>query len=581
MEFKDTKFLFFTGKGGVGKTSLSSAVAVQLADNGNKVLLISTDPASNLSDVLATNVGDKLTNHPDLFNLATINIDPEEAGEAYKDRAVSSLGMLATPTYKHKIREQLSGACTVEIASFDEFTRFISGEASYEGYDYIVFDTAPTGHTLRLLELPDAWSTFLDTNEGASCIGPSTALKSNHKRYKEVVGVLKDASKTTFYLVARADESSLKEAARSSEELSELGMNNQRLLINGIFQPIDKEDAFAVKIALNAEYQLENIPLSLKKLPSKQFPLLPYNILGLEKLRSVFSEEIQNKILNEFTTDKTLESNMPNMKDLVDDLEKDGKGLIMTMGKGGVGKTISATALAVKLALRGHNVTLTTTDSAAHIKNYITQLAQLPSTLKIERIDPKVETEEYIEKAIAKRGVGKTEDQIKLIREDLNSPCTEEVAVFHAFSKVIRAAKREFVVVDTAPTGHTLLLLDTTGSYHKQMIEQSNIDPSKLHTPYQMIQDKNITKIILVTLPETTPVREAESLEEDLKRAGISIYAWLMNQTLSTEVILKDSILIQKRALQQEIIRNVRKDMLKNIYQINYKIEDQTLPVLV
>ncbi|KXX71324.1 hypothetical protein AVL50_06870 [Flammeovirga sp. SJP92] len=578
MDFRDTKFLFFTGKGGVGKTSLSSATAVQLADQGHKVLLISTDPASNLTDVLATEVGDKtIAKHPDLTTLSTINIDPEEAGESYKNRAISSLGMLATPAYRNKVREQLSGACTVEIASFDEFTRFISGEANPEAYDYIVFDTAPTGHTLRLLELPDAWNDFLDHNEGASCIGPSSALKSNHKRYKEVVDVLKDPEQTTFYLVARAEETSLKEAARSAKELSELGMYNQRLLLNGIYSPIDLEDEYAAQISENARYQLENLPEVLLSLPREEFPLLPYNILGLEKLRSVFSKEKQQLILENEQTEGFEIEETPDFTALVDDLEKDGHGLIMTMGKGGVGKTVTASAIAISLANRGHKVTLTTTDPAAHLADYTGQVVDLPETLTVERIDPKVETEIYIEKAVAQRGVGKTEDQIKLIREDLNSPCTEEVAVFHAFSKAIRSAKRQFVVVDTAPTGHTLLLLDTTGSYHKQVVKQSNIDVSKLHTPYQMIQDQNITKVILVTLPETTPIREAESLQSDLKRASIHPYAWVVNQSLPTKVNFSDSILLRKRKHQQQLISELKSVQTNKVFQIDYIKEDKIM----
>ncbi|WP_044212045.1 arsenical pump-driving ATPase [Flammeovirga sp. OC4] len=582
MDFRDTKFLFFTGKGGVGKTSLSSAVAVQLADQGHKVLLISTDPASNLTDVLATEVGDKtIVKHPDLNTLSTINIDPEEAGESYKNRAISSLGMLATPSYRNKVREQLSGACTVEIASFDEFTRFISGEANQEDYDYIVFDTAPTGHTLRLLELPDAWNDFLDHNEGASCIGPSTALKSNHKRYKEVVEVLKDPKQTTFYLVARAEETSLKEAARSAKELADLGMKNQRLLLNGIYSPIDTSDQYAIEIASKAKKQLDNIPVDLAHLPKEEFALLPYNILGLEKLRSVFSKDKQQAIVENENIEEVKLSDTAAFNDLVDDLEKDGHGLIMTMGKGGVGKTITASAIAIALAKRGHVVTLTTTDPAAHLKDYTGQIVDLPETLKVERIDPKVETEIYIEKAVAQRGVGKTEDQIKLIREDLNSPCTEEVAVFHAFSKAIRSAKRQFVVVDTAPTGHTLLLLDTTGSYHKQVVKQSNIDASKLHTPYQMIQDQTITKVILVTLPETTPIREAESLQDDLKRAGIIPYAWVVNQSLPTGDDFYDPILLEKRKHQQKLISEVISVSTNKTFKIDFILEDQIMSQLV
>ncbi|MBB6463498.1 arsenical pump-driving ATPase [Flammeovirga kamogawensis] len=581
MKFNDTKFLFFTGKGGVGKTSLSSAVAVQLADAGKQVLLISTDPASNLSDVLATDVSDVIKKHTVLPQLSTINIDPEHAGEAYKDRAISSLGMLATPAYKNKVREQLSGACTVEIASFDEFTRFISGEASYEAYDYVVFDTAPTGHTLRLLELPEAWSSFLDHNEGASCIGPSTALKSNHLRYKNVVDTLRDPKQTTFFLVARPDAASLKEADRTSEELFELGMDNQKLLINGIFSPVDNTDEIAVKIADKSKAAIETLPKHLAKLEKEDFPLLPYNILGLEKLRSVFSKTKQTDILSEERVEESQGHQLNNLTSLVDEFSKDGKGLIMTMGKGGVGKTTTASAIAVMLAQRGHKVTLTTTDPAAHLSDFMEQLDEVPESLTVERIDPRVEKQRYIDKVMVHRGAGKTDEQKKLILEDLNSPCTEEVAVFHAFSKVTRAAKRQFVVIDTAPTGHTLLLLDTTGSYHKEVMKHDKGDSGKLTTPFMMIQDPKVTKVVIVTLAETTPIREAMSLQGDLKRAGITPYAWVVNQDLSLTGAIKDPILKQRATHQNTLISSLNNEVSDKIVTLPYLVEDKILPSII
>ncbi|NLR92015.1 arsenical pump-driving ATPase [Flammeovirga agarivorans] len=576
-----TKFLFFTGKGGVGKTSLASATAVKLADEGKKVLLISTDPASNLSDVLEMNVGERILKHPELEQLSAINIDPESAGEEYKNRAVSSLGMLATAEYKAKVREQLSGACTVEIASFDEFTRFISSEANPENYDHIVFDTAPTGHTLRLLELPEAWSSFLDHSEGASCIGPSSSLKTNHLRYKQVVETLKDKEQTTFILVARPEVTSLKEANRTSEELMELQLENQLLYINGVFEAVASTDAFANQLQEKANASIAQLPPTLQKLAHFTFPLLSYNVLGLEKLRSVFSVEKRASIAtNSSNTITTTDLENHHLEELINDLEKDGKGLIMTMGKGGVGKTVSASAIALMLAERGHKVLLTTTDPAAHLTDFTSQIDKLPDTLTVERIDPKVETEAYIEKVMLQKGEGKTEEQKKLIREDLNSPCTEEVAVFHAFSKAIMGAKRQYVVMDTAPTGHTLLLLDTTGAYHNEVVKHSNIDVSKLSTPYKMIQNKSLTKVILVTLPETTPIREAQSLQSDLERAGITPYAWIMNQELMTNNTITDPILLQRKESQYTLFSNFKTTEDKPIYTIPYILNEKVLAEL-
>ncbi|OHX64005.1 arsenical pump-driving ATPase [Flammeovirga pacifica] len=567
-----TKFVFFTGKGGVGKTSLSSATAVKLANEGKKVLLISTDPASNLSDVLEMQVGETVSQHPSLPTLKAINIDPESAGDAYKERAVASLGMLATPIYKNKVREQLSGACTVEIASFDEFTRYISGDANQEDYDHIIFDTAPTGHTLRLLELPEAWSSFLDHNDGASCIGPATSLKSNQKRYKEVMGKLQNPDLTTFILVARADDASLEEANRSSIELNELGLSNQHLYINAIYENTLSDDEVANHILSKEKVAMDAMPSSLKNIPQIEFGLLPYNVLGLEKLASIFDESLQESIFIKEQNEKetTLDVSRFHFNRLIEDIEKDEKGLILTMGKGGVGKTFSATSIALELAKRGHEVILTTTDPAAHISNFINQLPSVPSTLKVERIDPKVETENYIAKAMQKRGEGKTEEQKKLILEDLQSPCTEEVAVFHAFSSVIRHARRKFVVVDTAPTGHTLLLLDTTGAYHKQVSQQSKIDESKLLTPYKMIQDPEITKVIVLSTLETTPIREALSLEQDLERAGIYPYAWLFNQELISNDEITDQLLKAKAQQQKKLFQQFLVDNKRRIYSLPY-----------
>jgi arsenite-transporting ATPase len=529
-----TSYLFFTGKGGVGKTSLACATAVELADSGKTVLLVSTDPASNLKDVLESPVDENINPISGINNLFAININHEHAAEEYRNRVTQPLEGIATIDEIKKIREDLSGACTTEIASFDEFSRFVSSESEGEKFDVIIFDTAPTGHTLRLLELPAAWSSFTDENpDGASCLGPTSALKSGKERYHLVVDRLRDAELTTFYIVSRAEKASLKEASRTSNELKELGMSNQRLYINGVFKAIEKQDSLAIKIEEMANEQLETIPDNLKLLPSKTYPLLPYNVLGILKLRSLFNSELQKSISE--NTISNLEGSTQALKgidQLVDELcMNQQNGLIMTMGKGGVGKTIAASAIAVLLAEKGFEVLLTTTDPAAHIQDFIEQLGEPPPTLTVERIDPKAETQRYMEKILLHKGKGQSEEAKKLIQEDLKSPCTEEVAVFHAFSKAISMAKRKFVVMDTAPTGHTLLLLDTAGNYHRDIM-RNNLNAGRLRTPYMSLQDPSLAKIILVSLPETTPMREATSLQDDLKRAGIKPYAWLINQSL-------------------------------------------------
>ena len=578
-----TSYLFFTGKGGVGKTSLACASAVQLADSGKVVLLVSTDPASNLKDVLESPVNENINSIKNVKNLFAINIDPENAAKEYRNRVTNPLEGIASKEEITKIREDLSGACTTEIASFDEFSRFVSDETEGKKFDVIIFDTAPTGHTLRLLELPAAWSSFTDENpDGASCLGPTSALKSGKERYHIVVDRLRNAALSTFYIVARADKASLKEASRTSKELNELGMSNQRLYINGVFKATDKQDLLAMKIEGLANDQLKSIPDNLKSLPLKTFPLLPYNVLGIAKLRSLFEDDLQISFSEKVTSKLEIPAQvLPGIQQLTEELCKNqNHGLIMTMGKGGVGKTIAASAIAVLLARKGFKVLLTTTDPAAHINDFIAQLGEVPKSLTVERINPKIETQAYLKKILKQKGEGKSEEAKKLILEDLKSPCTEEVAVFHAFSKAIRMAKRQFVVIDTAPTGHTLLLLDTAGSYHRDIM-RNNEYAKNLKTPYMALQDPDASKIILVALPETTPMREAASLQDDLERARIKPYAWLINQSLSMLSSISDALLKSRAASELEVIDTIKSIHSEKTFGIPFIAEKKILPALL
>ncbi len=567
----------------MGKTSLACATAVELADSGKAVLLVSTDPASNLKDVLESPIDENINPVNGIDNLFAININPENSAEEYRNRVTQPLEGVASKDEIKKIREDLSGACTTEIASFDEFSRFVSSETEGEKFDVIIFDTAPTGHTLRLLELPAAWSIFTEENpDGASCLGPTSALKSGKERYHIVVNRLRNASLTTFYIVARADKASLKEASRTSIELNELGINNQRLYINGVFKAIEKQDLLAIKMEEMASEQLNSIPDNLRLLPLNTSPLLPYNVLGISKLRSLFNGELQKSISEETSSEiETSAQVLQGISQLTEELCMNQQhGLIMTMGKGGVGKTIAASAIAVLIARKGFEVLLTTTDPAAHIQDFIEQLGEMPATLTVERIDPKVETQRYTEKILEHKGQGHSEEAKKLILEDLKSPCTEEVAVFHAFSKAISMAKRKFVVMDTAPTGHTLLLLDTAGSYHRDIM-RNNMNAGRLRTPYMSLQDPELSKIILVSLPETTPMREAAALQGDLKRAGIKPYAWLINQSLSMLSGISDPLLKSRATSEIEIINTIKSNYSEKTFGIPFIAEKKLLPALL
>jgi len=524
-----TRYLLFTGKGGVGKTSLACASALQLADEGHDVLLVSTDPASNLKRVLEAPVGPTVEPVASVPGLSAVNIDPEAAADAYRSRVLEPMmGVLPEETIE-QVEEQLSGACTTEIAAFDQFTQFLAGDTA-ASYDYVVFDTAPTGHTLRLLELPAAWSDYIETNpDGASCLGPVSGLEAQQERYEEAVEALSDAGRTTLVLVSRPESASLKEAARSSKELRGLGIENQRLVVNGVFRAQDSDDPLAVAMERHANQAMATLPETLEDLPQDTVPLKGHNLVGLEALRALLADSPSPEPAP--PSADTSDLNVPSVHELVDGFANDGHGLIMVMGKGGVGKTTIAAAVAVDLAERGEDVLLTTTDPAAHVAEAVGDEA-LPN-LEVRAIDPEEATRRYRERVLQTKGKDLAPEERALLEEDLRSPCTHEVAVFRAFAREIGKARRQFVVVDTAPTGHTLLLLDTTGSYHREVLRNSDADGIRMTTPLMRLQDPAYTKMLLVTLPETTPVLEASQLQHDLERAGITPYAWVINQSLA------------------------------------------------
>jgi arsenite-transporting ATPase len=534
-----TRFLFFTGKGGVGKTSLSTATAIALADAGQRVLLVSTDAASNLDEMLGVPLSNQPVAVPGVPGLQMLNIDPDTAAEAYRQRVLAQLDAGASEDERQTVREQLSGACTTEIAAFDEFAALLAGEGIDGGFDHIVFDTAPTGHTLRLLSLPKAWTGFLAGNDrGASCLGPHSGLKMQEARFNAALQALSNPAFTTVVLVTRPDPRPMQEAARTAQELRSLGLANQRLAINGVFHATSANDPIASAIETLGREALATMPDSLARLPRDEVPLRAFDTVGLPALRALLggaaapAAESPGKSANVPTLPAEPLARM------ADELAAVGHGLIMVMGKGGVGKTTIAAALAVGLVQRGHSVHLTTTDPAAHVADALSGSLE---GLKVGRIDPQAETAAYIAKIMATRGKALDEQGKALLLEDLQSPCTEEVAVFHAFSRVVNEARTNFVVLDTAPTGHSLLLMDATGAYHRQMVQQyegnegSEGKPGALHiiTPLMRLQDASMTRVIIVTLPEVTPVSQAAALQDDLRRAQIEPWAWVINKSIA------------------------------------------------
>lgn len=550
------RYLFFTGKGGVGKTSIACASAIRLARAGHRVLLVSTDPASNVGQVFGVSIGNSITGIAQVPNLSALEIDPEAAARAYRERLVGPVrGVLPDEVVKG-IEESLSGACTTEIAAFDEFTALLTDSALTAQYDHILFDTAPTGHTIRLLQLPGAWSGFLKAGKGdASCLGPLAGLEKQRTQYRAAVDALADPARTRLVLVARAQGASLREVARTHEELATIGLMRQHLVINGILGATEVAgDPLAAAIHQREQAVLAALPEVLRTLPRDDIPLKPFNLVGLDALDRLFMPcaPAPSDDQTQPAVQAPERGQWAELAELADGIAADGHGLVMLMGKGGVGKTTLAAALAVELARRGHPVHLTTSDPAAHLAETLD--GALPE-LTVSRIDPHVETERYRQHVLDTKGKTLDAQGRALLEEDLRSPCTEEIAVFQAFSRIIREAGRKFVVMDTAPTGHTLLLLDATGAYHREIARQMGGKGLHYTTPMMQLQDPRQTKVLIVTLAETTPVLEAAALQSDLRRAQIEPWAWIVNASVAAATT--GSPLLRQRAANelQEIDR--------------------------
>jgi arsenite-transporting ATPase len=532
-EIKLTKYLFFTGKGGVGKTSAACATAINLADQGKKIMLVSTDPASNLQDVFSMKLSNKGVHIKDVPNLMVANFEPEAAAREYKESVVAPYrGKLPDVVIKN-MEEQLSGSCTVEIAAFNEFSTFITNDKINKEFDYIIFDTAPTGHTLRMLQLPSAWSNFIsESTHGASCLGQLAGLEGKREIYKNAMLTLADKDMTTLILVSRPEITPLKEAERASRELQDIGVNNQILIINGVLSSFD--DDLSSNIFRKQQKALNEIPEGIKGLETYKIPLRPYNITGLENIRAL----LKNDNIK-YSDEKLKVKEIPKLNAIIDELYKSNKKVIFTMGKGGVGKTTIAGAIALGLAKKGKKVLLTTTDPAAGLKFILDD----SYGITLSNIDEKKELEKYKEEVLSKARETMSDEDLEYVKEDLRSPCTQEIAVFRAFAEIVESSEDQVVVIDTAPTGHTLLLLDSTQSYNQEIKRSQGDIPDSVRDLLPRLKNADETEVIIVTLAETTPVYEAMRLEEDLKRAGINSKWWVINSSLlatkTTNKILK------------------------------------------
>ncbi len=558
----NTKYMFFTGKGGVGKTSTACATAVYLADKGQKVLLISTDPASNLQDVFAMELSNKIMPVKLVSNLYVANLDPILAAAQYRESVIAPYRGIMPKAVIANMEEQLSGSCTIEIAAFNEFSNFITDTEIEKQYDHIIFDTAPTGHTLRMLQLPSAWSNFIsESTHGASCLGQLSGLESKKAVYKQAVETLADKNKTTLVLVARPETAPLSEAKRASVELKQLGINNQILILNGVLS--DSNDDLSATLFQKQQTALAAMPLELNTLPIYEIPLRAYNITGIENIRAMLQKEKQDFQTIQLDSDK-----MYDLQDVIDEIDRTNRKVIFTMGKGGVGKTTIAAAVALGLAKRGKNVNLTSTDPAAHLNFVINQT----HNITMSHIDEQEELKKYQNEVLAKaKANGLTGADIEYIKEDLRSPCTQEIAVFRAFAEIVKKADNQIVVIDTAPTGHTLLLLESTESYDKEIQRSKGETPESVKSLLPRLKSSE-TEVLIVTLPEATPVYEALRLEEDLQRAQISVGWWIINQSFY-KTDTTNELLKAKANSEAEWINKINKHTDKHFAVVKWHAE--------
>ena len=491
---------------------------------------MSTDPASNLSEVLDTELVSSPRPVAGVKRLFAVDIDPMDAAEAYRQRVVGPYRGVLPDEVVAGIEEQLSGSCTVEIAAFDQFTGLLADPGDY---DHIVFDTAPTGHTLRMLALPGAWTGYLDTNSiGATCVGPLSGLTQQRAVYREALAALSDRERTTLVLVTRPDAGAVAEAARASGELATTGLRNQHLVINGIFPGVPTEDSVAAALARRQREVLASLPAHLLDLPTDFVRLTDAPPLGVHGLRALLRPRATAKALESPVRVPLATQQLFELSEVVERVARRRTGLIMTVGKGGVGKTTMAAAIAVAVARKGIPVTLSTTDPAAHLSLALNGDGDLPATLVVERIDPASATADYTREVLATAGAGLEGSARDVLVEDLRSPCTEEIAVFRTFAATVAKATDQVVVLDTAPSGHTLLLLDTARSFQREVNRQSAEVPPEVGALLDRLTDADFTTILMVTLAEPTPVHEASALHEDLLRAGIRPSAWVVNQSL-------------------------------------------------
>jgi arsenite-transporting ATPase len=568
-----TKYLFFSGKGGVGKTTMASATAIHYAIEGEKTLIVTTDPASNLADVFEQAIGHKITSITGIKNLYAMEIDPDEATREYKEKIIGPFRDIMPEDVLASINEQLSGPCITEMASFDRFIDFMETDE----YDVIVFDTAPTGHTIRLLELPVDWSKHIEESakgSGQTCLGPVQTIQDSKDKYDRATALLKDSNRTSFVFVMRPEELSLYETLRASKELETIGVKSGELIINGMLPEEVCEIEFFKK-KYEAQQKVITLTEEAIKKPKRYMFLRDNEVKGLYALtdvgRELFNERFPS--LQSTSSDVTASGEFTVEKPDIDNLwlpRNETKAIFFT-GKGGVGKTTISCISALYIAEKGYKTLLVTTDPAAHIGEVLdikvgSEPVKITENLYAVMVDQDEAFRQYKERTLNEAKGKYSEEMLMAMEEELNSPCTEEMAAFDRFIQFIEGKEYDAVIFDTAPTGHTLRLLDLPFDYAKQVemmvgrAESSDIKESaenRFRTIINTLRDKRHTVFSIVLYPESTPILESYRAMLDLKEAGIETQLVVANMVLPEEVC-KNDFFRNRRKMQMRYLKEIK-----------------------
>lgn len=583
-----TQYIFFSGKGGAGKTTMAATTAVYQSRKSKRTLLVSTDPAGNLGDIFERKVSTEPIQVSD--NLFVAQMDSDAITEAYKNKMLEPLSAVLEGAVLEQVKEEFNGGCTVEIATFDKFTDFLGDET----YDLIIFDTAPTGHTLRLMTLPNEWDKYIKKSsegQGQTCIGPVSQIEGSRQKYSHAVKMLQDANRTTVYLVSRPEKTSVYETMRAKSELERTGIYNFHLIINGVYPEFGIKNSIFAKIAENQKKYVQELNQLFPEKVS-EVPLQQSEVKGIKNISLLGEITFDNKkaIIQTYYPDNVFFDEFSSSVMLNDLLDKKFENrIIILTGKGGVGKTVSACAIALKMAEKGKTL-LFTTDPAAHIGQVLeAKVNHVPINIEgnlwAVNIDQKTAVEDYRRKIMDDaRSNGYSSDLLASLEEELESPCTEEIAIFEQFANLLNEPVWDYFVLDTAPTGHTLRLLELPFEYKKQIDMKlrgstSQTDKTngngKIESLISRLKNPDSTTFLMVAYPEFTPIQESYRAMKDLERVGIIAKGLLLNHILENED-WQTGFTLERWKLQQHYLHKA-KEIFNNVPLFAVPLQDSEI----